>query len=117
VESHQGWFWAGLSFCGLMSLFYGLQLAQKSFKNRIRWHELAEDEKRVLRVYLEKRERTVGFMAGDCGPQSLLHKGILTTAKDSTDFFSSSGFFYYTISESAFKYLKKHSGLLAGEQN
>ena len=72
----------------------------------------SKDEKSTLLRFIDDDAKTAQFAAGDRGPQNLLHKGILTVAEDSTGYFAKFGFFYYTIDDAAFKYLKKHPELL-----
>jgi hypothetical protein len=77
-----------------------------------RLHQLADDEKDVLRRFIEKNSMTVAFFGSEPGPGSLIQAGIIYIEPNIGDLARNDGAFWYTIKSWVFHHLKKHKNLV-----
>ena len=84
-----------------------------------RWHLkhykfpiFGDDEKEVLRAYVDQNKMTIPFVVADARPKSLVDERILRRSSVDTEKIQR-GFVYYTIPLWVFRYLKKNRTLIA----
>lgn len=108
------WKWAvgipfGIVFIGCLSVLL-VSLADRERIKRSKFTNLGNDEKEVLRAYIEQSKMTIPFVVADARPKSLASEGFLFKSSDTEAI--SKGFIYYTIQSWVFNYFKKNSHLL-----
>lgn len=101
----------GLIFIGCVT-FMIFTVGDRAHLKYYKFPILGDDEKEVLRAYIDQNKMTIPFVVADARPKSLVYERILLKSPVDTAKIER-GFVYYTIPLWVFRYFKKNRMLIA----